>query len=184
MRLMSIMSAIVVAGLLALPGYAQIGEGGIRGRVLDREGKPLQGATIRVEHLTTHQTDDTKSGRSGDYSITGLFQGTYKVSLIVDNRVVMVQGEGTGNAIQVANGTDANVSFDMRKAPATPLGAAPAAAVNLPAPKNDKEREAQKKAMEETKEAFAAGLAAAKEKKYDEAVKQFQLAGEKDPTQP
>jgi tetratricopeptide (TPR) repeat protein len=165
---------------LALPAHAQIGSGNIRGKVLDREGKPLQGAIIRAEHLTTHQTEDAKSARSGDYSITGLFQGTYKVYLIVDNKLVMVKGEGVGNAIQVADGIDSNVSFDMRTAPAAPIAnTAPAAA-----PKDDKEREAQKKAIEETKAAFTAGVAAANAKNYEEAAKQFQLAAEKDPGQP
>ena len=178
----SIFGGLVIAALLALPVHAQIGSGSIRGKVLDREGKPLQGAVLRVEHLGTHQTDDAKTNRNGDFSISGLFQGQYKVSLLVDNRIVMVRGEGAGNAIYVGDGRDSSVSFDMRNAPAEPIAAAPAAPP-LPPPKDDKEREAQKKAIEEVKNAFAAGLAALKEKNFEEAVKQLQTAGEKDPTQ-
>jgi len=186
MKVRSMTVALVVALLVALPVYAQIGQGSIRGKVLDREGKPLPGATVRVQHLTTNQTDDVKTNRNGDYSITGLFQGQYKVSVIIDNRIVMVRGEGVGNAVYVSNGTDSSASFDLRNAPATPTNSLPVAAGTpaAPPPKDDKEREAQKKAIEEVKNAFAAGIAAMNAKNFDEAVKQLQLAAEKDPGQP
>jgi tetratricopeptide (TPR) repeat protein len=176
-----------IAGVLALmisfALYGQIGQGGIRGKVLDREGKPLQGAVLRIEHLTTHQTDDVKSNRNGDYSITGLYNGQYKVTIIVDGRAVMVRGEGAGNSIYVVNGVDATVNFDLRNAPAVPppTPAAPSAAA---APRDDKAIEEAKKKQEELKGAFSAGIAALNAKNYDEAIRQFQLAAEKDATQP
>jgi len=40
----------------------------------------LQGAVVRVEHLTTHQTDDAKTSKNGGYALTGLFQGQYKIT--------------------------------------------------------------------------------------------------------
>ena len=176
---MKFASVIVVAATLASALYGQIGQGTIRGKILDREGKPLQGAVLRVEHLTTHQIDDAKTNRNGEYSLSGLFQGQYKVTLLVDGRAAMVRGEGTGNAVYVSNGTDSNVSFDLRNAPATPppAPAAPAAATG------DGGKAPDKKIVDEVKTTFSAGLAAMNAKNFEEAVRQFQIAAEKDPSQ-
>src|SRR5215510_15022173 len=92
--------------------YAQIGEGSIHGKILDREGKPLQGAVVRVEHLATHQTDDAKTSKNGGYSVTGLFQGQYKVTVLLNGAAVMVQGASAGDAIFVADGREVDVNFD------------------------------------------------------------------------
>ena len=177
MKFASLMRVVVTVALLSPRLDAQIGQSSIHGKVLDREGKPLQGAVVRVEHLTTHQADDAKTNRNGDYSLSGLFQGQYKASVSVDGRVVMVRGEGAGNAIYLSNGTDPNVSFDLRNAPATPPPAPAAAAASGDAKAPDK------KTVDEVKTAYSAGLAAINAKNFDEAVRQLQLAAEKDPTQ-
>jgi len=161
--------------------YAQIGGGSIYGKVLDREGKPLQGAIVRVEHLATHQVDNTKTGKNGGYSMTGLFQGQYKVTVLLNGAAVMVHGESAGDAILVADGREVDVNFDLRKAPATPSPAPAPAARDESKKGNDK---AAKKTDTEMRTAFNAGLAAMKEKNYEEAVKQFNAAAEKDPAQP
>jgi len=161
--------------------YAQIGGGSIYGKVLDREGKPLQGAIVRVEHLATHQVDNTKTGKNGGYSMTGLFQGQYKVTVLLNGAAVMVHGESAGDAILVADGREVDVNFDLRKAPATPSPALAPAAREESKKGNDK---AAKKTDTEMRTAFNAGLAAMKEKNYEEAVKQFNAAAEKDPVQP
>lgn len=179
MRLKSIIAAFAVTSLLSLPIYGQVGSGNVRGKVVDREGKPVQGAIVRLEHLGTHQTDDGKTGRNGEYSVIGLYGGQYKATLIVDGRAVMVRGDGVGNAFFVTDGSDATVSFDMKNAPATP----PPTPANTKAPVDEKARAAEKKANEEMKASFAAGTAAMGAKNYEEAVKQFQMASEKDPTQ-
>jgi len=179
MRFGSLFGAVLIAILVSAASYAQIGEGSLRGRVLDREGKPLQGAIVRVEHLNTHQTDDAKTARNGNYSFIGLFQGQYKVTVIVDGRAVMVRGETPANAVYVTNTTDATVDFDLRNAPAT-RPPTPAAAT----PSGEKEKAAaDKKNAEELKAAFSAGTAAMNAKNFDEAVRQFQIAAEKDSTQ-
>src|SRR5437773_2418169 len=175
----SLIAGFVVIGLLSLPVYAQVGQGNIRGKVVDREGKPLQGAVVRVEQLSTHQISEGKTNRNGDYSI-GVFPGQYKATLIVDGRGVMVRGDTAGSAIFVSDGNDTTANFDLRNAPATPsmAAAAPKAATD------EKAKEAEKRATEEMKGAFAAGVAALGAKNFEEAVKQFKLAAEKDPTQP
>jgi tetratricopeptide (TPR) repeat protein len=186
MKLKSMFAGLAASALFLMPAYAQVGGGGIRGKILDREGKPLQGAVVRIENTSTHQTDDAKSARNGDYSFVGVFPGTYKATVIVDNRAVMVKGEGAGNQITVSNVSDTTVNFDLRTAPATPpptpvASANPANAANA---KEAKEKaDAAKKNNDEMKAAFTAGLAAMTAKNYEEAIKQFQMAAEKDQTQ-
>src|SRR5262249_15804563 len=147
-----------------------------------RDGKPLQGAVVQVEHLTTHQTDDAKTNKNGQYSISGLFQGQYKVTLLVNGRAAMVKGAGTGDAIYVASGLDVSVGFDLRNAPATFQAEQAAAPI---APKDvDNAKAAEKKSDAEMRAAFSAGVAALKSNNYEEAIKQFTAAAEKDPSQP
>jgi Flp pilus assembly protein TadD len=169
------------AAVLLIPviAWAQVGEGSISGKVLDRDGKPLQGAVARVQNASTNQIDEAKTNKNGSYSIAGLYTGRYKVTLIVDGRAVMVKGDTTGDEIFVTSGQESTVSFDMRKAPTTP---APIAAP-VPKASNKGKSDAEKKADEEMRAAFNAGVAALKAQNYDEAVKQFQLASEKDPSQ-
>src|SRR5262245_27558801 len=184
MRLVSkILPVVAIAMFCAIPSFAQIGQGSLHGKVLDREGKPQQGAVIRVEAVATHQTDEAKTNRNGDYSLSGLYNGKYKVTVILENRAVMVKGDAVGDDIYVSDGRDATVNFDLRNAPATPPptpAAATAAGPRGGGGGNDKAAaEAANKAAGELKAAFDAGRAAMEAKNYDEAIKQFQLAAEK-----
>lgn len=175
--------AILFAAVVATPimGFAQqTGEGAINGKVLDRDGKPLQGAIVRIQNNATNQIDMATTNKTGSYSIAGLYVGRYKAQLIVDKQVVMGIGETQGDAIFVADGQATNVNFDMRKAPAN---AAPKAAIPAPGKPDKAKAEAEKKADSEMRAAFNAGIAAMKAQNWDEAVKQFQAAAEKDPSQ-
>src|SRR5688572_26899589 len=119
MRLISKALLVLAVTLFCAPLQAQVAAGTIRGRVLDRDGKPLQGAVVRIESIATRLSDDAKTNRNGDYSLSGLYQGQYKATVVVDGRAVMVKGDGPGDAIYVGAG-DVSVSFDLRNAPAAP----------------------------------------------------------------
>jgi Flp pilus assembly protein TadD len=181
-----ILSIIATLVMCTHPSYGQIGEGSIHGKVLDRDGKPMQGAVIRVEHLATHQTDDAKTNKNGEYSIAGLFQGQYKVTAIVNGQAAMVKGAVAGDAIYIATGLDVSVNFDLRKAPPTPPAAPIATATPAGGGSKDSEKAkgAEKKTDAEMRAAFSAGVAALKANNYEEAIKQFKTAAEKDPSQP
>src|SRR5262245_64517210 len=88
-----ILAVLAVTVFVAVPTFAQ---GSMHGKVVDREGKPVVGATIAIEHLSTHQRDDVKTNRNGEYSISGLFNGQYKVIVVQEGRAVMARGETTG----------------------------------------------------------------------------------------
>ena len=177
-RISSIVGTVAAVLLISLAGFAQIGGGEVQGKVLDRDGKPLQAAVLRFENTGTHQIDEAKTNKNGGYSLSGLFQGKYKVILIVDGHAIMVRGETVGDDIFVNDRQDVTVNFDMRKAPSTPPpDVAPARAANKA--KSDVE----KKADAEMRVAFNNGMTAMKAQNYDEAIKQFQLAVQKDATE-
>jgi Tfp pilus assembly protein PilF len=171
-------AAVLLISTIAIA--QQIGqEGTIQGRVLDRDGKPLQGAVARIQNMSTNQIDEAKTNKSGTYNIAGLLQGRYKVTLIVDGYAMMVRGETTGDDVFVTSGQEMTVNFDLRKAPNTP----PVAAAPLPAATANKGKGVDKKTSEEMRAAFNAGLTAMKAQNYDEAIKQLRLAADKDPSQ-
>jgi Flp pilus assembly protein TadD len=201
MRLVSkILPVIALAMACALPSYAQIGQGSMHGRVLDRDGKPLQDAQIVAEAIGTRFQGDTqgnvmaradgKTNKNGNYTMSGLYQGRYRVTVVIDGKGVMVHGVDPGDDIFVNDNSDVGVNFDLRKAPAaapaTPA-AGPARAAGASGAAGDDSKAAAsaaaRKNAAETKAAFEAGKKAMEEKNYEEAVKQFQLASEKDPKQ-
>jgi tetratricopeptide (TPR) repeat protein len=173
---------VALVALLTLPAYAQQvnqgGAGAVHGKVTDRDGKPVQGAQVRVDNQTTHQPDYAKTNKSGDYSIVGLYAGKYKAYLFVDNKPVMVKGDGAGNELIITETTDLRVNFDLKDAPATAI-----VVPNAPSGNAKERAAADKKTNEEVKAAYNAGLAALKANNFEEAVKQFKLAADKDPAQ-
>ncbi|HEY2382035.1 MAG TPA: tetratricopeptide repeat protein [Terriglobia bacterium] len=190
MRFVARLGSVALAAVITLPVYAQLNTdanvnqrqaGSVRGKVIDRDGKPIQNAQIRFDNQTTHQADTAKTNKSGDYSIVGLLAGSYKAYLFVDGKPVMVKGEGVGNQILINDVTDTRVNFDMKDAPTTRVeapGAPSAASLNA-----KEKAAAEKKNIEEVKNSYAAGLAAMKANNFEEAIKLFQVAADKDPGQ-
>ena len=185
MKLISKILPFVATLVLCAPSYGQFDDGSMHGKVFDREGKPLQGAVIQTEHLTAHQTGETKTNKNGEFSIAGLYPGQYKITAIVNGRAAMVRGDTTGDAVFVGSGLDVTVNFDLRKAPATPPPTpAPVVSAGSGSKDNDKGKASDKKAEAEMRASFSAGVAALKANNYEEAIKQFKIAAEKDPSQP
>jgi hypothetical protein len=140
MRRLSQILPFVLAALLATPLLAQ-NNGSVAGRVVDRDGKtPLAGATLWIDSLMTNngrvqlrERLQTKSGRDGRYTLSGLYIGRVRVTLVVDNQPVMVKGDAIGDELFAASGVDTIANFDMSKAPAAPPAAA-AADAGVPNP--------------------------------------------------
>jgi tetratricopeptide (TPR) repeat protein len=80
--------AAAVAGLLmmALPSFAQITV--IEGKVTGVDGKPLQGAVIRIVRTDVDGTFRVKSDKKGHYVDSTLIFGVYDVYCEVDGKVV------------------------------------------------------------------------------------------------
>jgi Flp pilus assembly protein TadD len=183
MKLLSSIAVLfAVVALIPVTLFAQVGEGSLVGKVLDRDGKPLQGAVVRIQNVSTNQIDQAKTTKTGNYSIDGLYTGRFKATLIVDGQDLITIGEGQGDYVFVSSGQATTLNFDMRKiAAAVPPKAPPSAA---PAKADNKGKsDSDKKTDQEMRAEFSAGLAALNAQNWDEAIKQLQLAAAKDPSQ-
>ena len=194
-RFLKVIPFLAMAILIAVPAYSQ--SASISGKVLGRDGQPAQGIQLKVDSLSTNNGRLTireslmaKTGRNGEYSLSGLYNGRVMVSVIENGQPVLVAGEKVGDEIFLADGLDKRIpTFDLSKAPAPAANAA--AATNADGSKlTAAERDALKKKLEEeaknsgeASKAFEAGKAAFTAKNYEEAVNQFKIAAEKNPSQ-
>jgi tetratricopeptide (TPR) repeat protein len=163
-----ILPFLVMAMLVAIPAFSQTGN--ISGKVIDTDGKPLNGVTISIDRQGISQHFETKTNNKGEYIHAGLPTGQYKVSVVKDGKPLM-----TNDNVRVAFGGDAKTDFDLKNAKAAAAAGA-----------SDEERKkiAEEKAKNEaTKASFEAARAAVAAKNYDEAIRLFKESAEKDPTQ-
>ena len=169
MKLVSkILPVLVAALLLAIPAFAQTGN--LTGKVVDTDGKPMNGVTISIDRQGVTQHYETKTDKNGNYVHAGLPTGQYKVSVVKDGKPLMAL-DGRVNF-----GKDAKLDFDLKDA-----AAANAAAGNA---EEQKKKIAEEKAKNEAiKASFESGRTAMAAKNYDEAIRLFKEAAEKDPTQ-
>ena len=157
---------LVMVMLFAVPAFSQTGN--ISGKVMDVDGKPVTGATISIDRQGITQHFEVKTDQKGQFLHAGLPTGQYKVAVIRDGKPVM-----TNDAVRVTFGGNTPVDFDLKNARAG-AGA------------SDEERKkiAEEKAKADaTKASFEGARAALTAKNYDEAIRLFKEAAEKDPTQ-
>src|SRR4051794_7591002 len=112
-------SSILIAALSAIftlstvvHGQVIQTQGTLQGKVLDPDGKPLQGASVRAQQLANNYIGEGKTNKNGEYSIVGLYTGQYKVMLIVNSRIMMTRGDTSANAVIVSGDRDETVNFD------------------------------------------------------------------------
>jgi hypothetical protein len=73
---------ILIALLLALPGYAQLSTTTqISGTVSDASGSIIAGADVKARNTATQETEATKSNGDGSYLLNGLIPGMYTVTV-------------------------------------------------------------------------------------------------------
>ncbi len=157
---------LLLAMLFAIPAFSQTGN--ISGKVVDTDGKPMTGVTISIDRQQITQHFEVKTDNKGQYLHAGLPTGQYKVSVIKDGKPLMTLDA------RVSFGGDAKTDFDLKNARAA------AGAVS----DEEKKKIAEEKAkVEATKASFDGARAALAAKNYDEAIRLFKEASEKDPTQ-
>lgn len=141
-----------VLGLTAVStiGYAQTGR--IKGKVVDAQNKPVEGATILMESKEMNRKLTTKTDKRGEYT-QFLPPGEYMVTASKDN---------------LTQTFPVKVSLDEREQNFTlkPGGGGAGA----PSEADVKKREAENAAI---KGAFEQGVALSNESKYDEAIAKF-----------
>ncbi len=143
----------LAAALLALPASSQDwkGRGRLEGRVTDMDGKPIEGAKIRIS-LPDHpeQGADTKTDAKGRWAYMGLRGGEWKVTIEAPGYIT---GETVLSVSEVMRGNPANYSMKPvpKEVPAAAGGLAP-----------------------EIAEALKAGNAALEEKRWADASAAFE----------
>src|SRR5215467_7207104 len=168
MKLVKILPVLAAALLLAVPGFAQTGN--LTGKVVDTDGKPMSNVTISIDRQGINGHYEVKTDKNGQYLHAGLPTGNYKVAVVKDGKPLMALD------VLVQFVQDAKLDFDLKNAAA-------AAATG-----NNREEAAKKIAEEKakneaTKAAFEGARTALAAKNYDEAIRLFKDASEKDPTQ-
>jgi tetratricopeptide (TPR) repeat protein len=157
---------LMMAMLFAVPAFSQTGN--ISGRVIDETGKPLTGVTISIDRQGINQHFEVKTDNRGQYLHAGLPTGAYRVSVMRDGKPVM-----SNDAVRVTFGGDTKTDFDLKNARA-------AGGNN---PEEAKKIAEEKAKAEATKASFEGARAALVAKNYDEAIRLFKEAAEKDPSQ-
>src|SRR5262245_15851841 len=80
MEVIPMLRKIMASLLLVLPVHAQSFTGTIGGRVTDSSGAVIPQVVVTVTDARTNTSLRTMTGETGDYSVTFLKQGTYRVS--------------------------------------------------------------------------------------------------------
>ncbi len=190
MRLRNLLAAVAGLMLFAFTSLAQTGsmEGDLKGL----DGKPMIQAQVKIDRTDIKASYKVKTDKKGHFFHAGLPNGVYNVSVDMDGKDAPV---ATG--VRVGSGDPTNVSWDFQKAAAAAAaapGGQPAAGAPEPSraltpaqkaeqEKIQKEREEAMKKNKELNDAFNAGIAAAQNKQWAEAVTNFSKASELDPKQ-
>ena len=150
--------------LFASLGWAQTTA--IEGDVKGEDGKPLQGAVIKIERKDIKGNYNTKTDKKGHYYYGGLGFGMYDITVEVNGKPVdAARGVRT-------QGAPAEVNFDLKEAAARAAAASAGGAAGAAPPEEnrslspaqkaelEKQRKAQEEQMAKNKElndAFNAG---------------------------
>jgi tetratricopeptide (TPR) repeat protein len=126
--------------------------GMLKGKVVDAEGKPVQGAQIVIEFADgVTRKFEVKSDRRGEFIQIGLPPGNYKVTATVEKLGTLSQNQ----RVRLGATAEANFAFTPGAAAADPAAVAKAA---------------------ELKKAFEEGVAASRAGNHDLAIEKFNAA--------
>src|SRR5215203_5399536 len=82
-RTLMICAMAVGLAIVAAPAFAQSGQ--VKGKVLDAQGNPVEGAKITLLNQQTNRTLETKTNKKGEYIQVGLAPGKYRLTAAKDN---------------------------------------------------------------------------------------------------
>lgn len=182
--------AVMAACFLGFAVAATAQVSGLEGVVTGPDGAPIKDAIVKIERKDIKGNYQVKTDKKGHYGHYGLPLGTYKLTLLVNDKVA----DQVDN-VRTRLGDPLNIPFKLM--PAKPQQAANGAPGGqqqaAPPPEKDrsmskeeraamekqnKEREAQIAKNKALNEAFQAGKAANEAKNYDVAIENFKKASE------
>jgi len=182
--------AMTTAGVVLFAFSALAQTANLEGNVKGEDGKPLQGALIKIDRTDIKGHYQVKTDKKGHFLHAGLPLGKYDITVSVNG-----QDKDGVKDVQLRSSDMPPVDFDLSKsAAAAAAGQAQAqasqdatrgmsAAQKAELEKQMKEREEAMKKNKELNDAFNAGMAAAQAKQWDQAVTNFNKASELDPKQ-
>jgi tetratricopeptide (TPR) repeat protein len=77
-RMLMTCAMALTLSIAAVPAFAQTGQ--IKGKVVDADGKPVDGAAVVLHNEQTNRDLNTKTKKNGEYIQVGLSPGKYKVT--------------------------------------------------------------------------------------------------------
>ncbi len=185
--------AWLAAGCMLLAGAGLAQTSSIAGEVKGEDGKPLQGALIKIERLDIKGNYKVKTNKKGEYFHAGLPLGTYRVVLEVNGKDV----DRVDN-VRTRLGDPTVINFDLQRIKqraealqrAAETGQLTADQLREMSPeqraaleKAAKERQAQLAKNRALNDAFNAGMTALQGKQFEPAIEAFTKAAEIDPKQ-
>ena len=106
---------IVFIGVMLLVVSASAASSVLQGIVKDAKGHPFQGADIRIEATNTGTLLTTvKTNVNGRYSLEGLPEGKYRVTLVVNGAV-----KASINNTRLESGVSTQLNFELKQARAS-----------------------------------------------------------------
>jgi tetratricopeptide (TPR) repeat protein len=187
MKIRTTVAALAGLLLMALPSFAQITA--IEGVVTGSDGKPLQGAVIRIERQDIKGTSSLKTDKKGHFINATLALGIYDVVCVVDGRDVD-KVAGVHTTTQNYSVVNFNLKAKENIAKAAETGTLTKEQERgMSAEEKRKLDELYKKNAETMKkrsalnEAYTAGKTALDNKQYDAAIESLDKAAEMDPKQ-
>jgi tetratricopeptide (TPR) repeat protein len=194
MKLRNLACALGGLALFAFTALAQ--QASMEGNVKGPDGKPLIGAMVKIDRTDIKAHYQVKTDKKGHYFHAGLPYGMYNVSIEVDGKDqpitqgVRLPQPGSSDPVNVpidlSQGAAAQQAADAKAQQAQAAADATrgmSAAEKAALEKQNKEREEALKKNKELNDTFNAGIAAAQNKQYDQAVTSFTKASELDPKQ-
>src|ERR1043166_10104408 len=104
-------------GVMLFVASASAASSVLQGIVKDANGRPMQGADIRIEATNTGRLLTTvKTNVNGRYSLEGLAAGNYRVTLVVNGAV---KGSINNTTLEPGESTHLNFELKQTRAPET-----------------------------------------------------------------
>lgn len=153
-RTLSVCAVVIGLAIVAVPASAQSGQ--VKGKVVDAQGQPVDGAKILIENLDKGtRAIETKTNKKGEYIQVGLSPGKYRVT-------------ATKDALTTSRET--NIHLDML----TLDFKLEAGAGGSGKPATKEEIAKAKARADATTKAFGEGVELSNQGKNDEAIAKFQ----------
>jgi tetratricopeptide (TPR) repeat protein len=144
---LTLASGVLAWSVTATPAAAQTG--GVRGKVVDVSGKPVEGAKVVIAAETASNKRELKTNKKGEFIQIGLFPGNYTITAEKDGLLDVLKG------FRVGIGDPADVTMTLKAAG----GGA--------------QTKEQAEKVANLQKLFDAGVAASKAGNYDESIAKF-----------